>query len=370
MKTPIVLLIDDVKTNLMVLESILTKEGFGVLKAINGHEGRFIASTSCPDLILLDIYMPEEDGFETCQKLKTDPKTADIPVIFISTIQDVVNKVKGFELGAVDYITKPFENAEVLARTRLHLRFSQARSSLIEAQKAKLHHLAIAQQALLPRPEDFPEANFAVVYQPIQEAGGDFYEVVRISPGIFGYFVADVSGHDLGSSLTTSAFKALIQQNASPLYTPQESMKIINSVLGSILPEGQYLTVSYAQINRLRHSLITVSAGHPPGIYIEPNGCPYLLAEGGDLIGIFDSVSLEVKEIKISKGGRLFLYSDGLIEYLEPKPKSRKESINQLLSLSRKTLDLPLAEAVTRIVEHLSFGHVISDDLLLLGIEI
>ena len=163
---PVILIVDDVETNLLILKTILQKEGFHVLEAMNGASAREIASKQNPNLILLDIMMPGEDGFETCSKLKTNSVTAGIPVLFISALSDVDKKVEGFEVGAVDYITKPFENAEALARTKLHLRLSNARKTLIEDQRNRLKQLTKAQQEILVKPEDLPEAGFAVKYLP------------------------------------------------------------------------------------------------------------------------------------------------------------------------------------------------------------
>ncbi|MDA3940712.1 MAG: response regulator, partial [Spirochaetia bacterium] len=177
-KVPEILIVDDVKTNLLILRTILGKEGFNVLEAQDGITAMELALNNIPDLILLDIMMPGEDGFETCSKLKADSLTASIPVIFISALSDIEKKVKGFELGAVDYITKPFESAEVLIRTKLHLRLSRARKNLIEDQRNRLKQLTKAQQDILVKPENLPKANFAVKYLPMLEAGGDFYDVI------------------------------------------------------------------------------------------------------------------------------------------------------------------------------------------------
>ncbi|WP_299493303.1 PleD family two-component system response regulator [Acaryochloris sp. IP29b_bin.137] len=116
-----ILIVDDVPTNLSILAQTLRDQGFTVWVAKSGNKALKQLSHALPDLILLDIQMPGMDGLETCARLKADPRTADIPVIFMTALGDQVNKVKGLSLGAVDYITKPFEEAEVLARVRVHL---------------------------------------------------------------------------------------------------------------------------------------------------------------------------------------------------------------------------------------------------------
>ncbi|MGA1823621.1 MAG: PP2C family protein-serine/threonine phosphatase [bacterium] len=366
-----ILIIDDCLISIKPLAAVLKKEGFHVFQAPSGSEGRILAETEKIDLILLDKQMPEEDGFATIKKLKLNPKTAHIPVIFISSTQEVTCKVKGFDLGAVDYITKPFEYAEVLARIRLNIRLQRAQNALVEAQSAKLKHLAEAQQAILIDPEKLPDANFAVAYKPLHEAGGDYFDVIQISDGIFGYFVADVSGHNVGSSLATSALKAIIHQNIGPLYTPIESINMINDIMRLIMADDQFLTLCYAQVNRLRMQLTIISAGHPPPIYIDKEGNASTIITTGDILGAFESISLETKQIDISTGGHLFMYSDGLIENYQKMQKTRQDVMDELLTQCMSTKDSSIDEAVDLIMKNFLHEQIkLTDDVLLLGVEI
>lgn len=368
---PVILIVDDVKTNLLILKTILQKEGFHVLEAMNGASAREIAFKQTPNLILLDIMMPGEDGFETCAKLKANPVTAGIPVLFISALSDIDKKVKGFDVGAVDYITKPFENAEVLIRTKLHLRLSNARKILIEDQRERLKQLTKAQQEILVKPGDLPRARFAVKYLPVLEAGGDFYDVISFSEDIFGYFCADVSGHDLGSSLATSAFKALIHQNAGLLYSPEETLQIVNSVLGTVLGEDVYLTAVYAMLNRRKKEIIIVSAGHPPVIYFPIDGDPYKIEVIGDILGMFDNIVLEIRRVKVKQGDRFFLYTDGIIEEDETGKITRAAGLQRLLTGIEKTREIPLENSIENIMAGLfPSGKALDDDILLMGIEV
>jgi two-component system sensor kinase FixL len=124
------LLVDDTPTNLQVLFQTLDGRGHELLIAQNGEEAIQVARDARPDLVLLDIMMPGIDGFETCARLKADPELADSAVIFMSALDDTKDKVRGLELGAVDYITKPFHAEEVIARVDAHLRLRQLERSL------------------------------------------------------------------------------------------------------------------------------------------------------------------------------------------------------------------------------------------------
>jgi signal transduction histidine kinase len=120
-----ILIVDDNPTNLLVLSQALKSAGFTIRVAEDGESALDLVQHKQPALILLDVQMPGIDGFETCQKLKANPLTQKIPIIFMTALTDTENKVKGLSLGAVDYIPKPFEHAEVIARVRMHLQLKQ-----------------------------------------------------------------------------------------------------------------------------------------------------------------------------------------------------------------------------------------------------
>ncbi len=127
-----ILIIDDTVNNLRVLSSILTKEGYSVRKALNWQMALTACQSALPDLILLDIMMPDVDGYEICQRLKAWDITAEIPVIFISALDDVFDKVKAFQVGGVDYISKPFDFQEILVRVHNQLALRTAQLEILK----------------------------------------------------------------------------------------------------------------------------------------------------------------------------------------------------------------------------------------------
>lgn len=134
-KSEVILIVDDTPDNLLVLFSYLEKQGYKVLLAENGETALQIAQTQAPDLILLDVLMPDIDGFETCRRLKAKSTTREIPIIFLTALSETVNKVQGFKLGGVDYITKPSEQEEVLVRIQTHLSLQKMRHTLAKQNK-------------------------------------------------------------------------------------------------------------------------------------------------------------------------------------------------------------------------------------------
>ena len=134
-----ILIVDDTPDNLRLLAKILESHGYIVRKALNGRMALQAIHREPPSLILLDINMPEMNGYEVCQKLKASEASAQIPVIFISALEQLENKVQAFELGGVDYITKPFQEQEVLMRVKNQLLIQQQRQQLLE-QNQRLEH--------------------------------------------------------------------------------------------------------------------------------------------------------------------------------------------------------------------------------------
>jgi diguanylate cyclase (GGDEF)-like protein len=127
-----ILIVDDTPHNLRLIANLLKTRGYQVRAATNGNMALSAVHSVLPELILLDIRMPELDGFEVCQRLKSNPETCDIPVIFLSALDDIGDKLKAFEAGGIDYITKPFHVAEVLVRVETHLNLRRLQQRLAQ----------------------------------------------------------------------------------------------------------------------------------------------------------------------------------------------------------------------------------------------
>ena len=162
-----ILIVDDKLENLQVLESTLTESGYQVRKAINGAMALMGAVAKPPDLILLDIRMPDMDGYEVCQKLKANPTTKDIPVIFLSALDDVIDKVKAFKAGGIDYIVKPFQTEEILVRVQNQLHICQLQQQL----KGQNQRLMDLNQELTQSNQELEQFAYVVSHdlkQPLQ----------------------------------------------------------------------------------------------------------------------------------------------------------------------------------------------------------
>src|SRR6516225_486040 len=180
----VVLLVDDAPANIQVVNSIL-KDAYKIRVATNGAKALELAKgTPAPDLVLLDIVMPEMDGYEVCTRLKSDPETRDIPVIFLTGQTETEDETRGFEVGAVDYIHKPFSPAIVKARVHTHLVLRGIREQLarqLQAIKDELETARRIQLSILPR--EIPKIeglDAAARYIPMTSVAGDFYDFIQV----------------------------------------------------------------------------------------------------------------------------------------------------------------------------------------------
>lgn len=159
-----ILIVDDVPTNIKLLVDLLDESGLNIAVAKSGEIALEKVHKVAPDLILLDVMMPGIDGFETCQRLKADPRTREIPIIFMTALSEPVDKVKGLQLGAVDYVTKPIHQEEVLARINVHLELRRTRLQLIQEEKlASLGQLVAGLAHEINNPVNFIHGNLAYV---------------------------------------------------------------------------------------------------------------------------------------------------------------------------------------------------------------
>jgi len=364
--SPLVLVVDDDSITVRTLDGLLKRAGFRTASARDAAQALQGIREQSPDLILLDVNLPDGSGFDICQAMQGRGSAIATPILFISASEDTTTKVRGFEAGGVDYITKPIVGAEVIARVRTHLRLKRAHERLAELQAERVRQLANAQQGLMPRPQDFPDARFQVSIRQVLTAGGDFYDVLSAGEGAVDYLVADASGHDLAASLWTASLKALAAEYSGPLNLPIEIVRSINSSLCRILPPSAFFTLVYARFNHRTGRVLVVNAGHPPAIVIHPDQSEAtILRQEGDVVGAFADAAFGVAELTLMPGDRLFLYTDGLIE----TGGSYEGGLERLANTCVSNRNLPLSELVPAVVDDVMAGLSPADDTLLVGVE-
>jgi phosphoserine phosphatase RsbU/P len=365
-----ILVVDDSLQCRKHLEKILVSQGYSVFFAENGKEALKITKEHVPALILLDIIMPDMNGFQVMEKIRSNIELANIPVIFLTGNDDTVSKIKAFDLGAVDYIVKPFNPAEVRARVRVHLRNAIHANAIITSQAEKLKQIEIAKDSMLVKAQDLPEGKFAVTHKEVLEAGGDFYDVLHSSGERHVYFVADLSGHDIVASYMVPAVKALIKQNSLPIYTIEETLSMMNRVLVQIMEDEKYMTAFYLIVDRGVNKITWVGAGHPPAVYIPQEGEPELLESSSDVVGMFDRAEFFSFTKKVNKGDRIILITDGLLESQNNQSVWCRNT-SELLEKSKEVRNMPLEEIPEAFYgKFICNDQKLADDIIVLVTEI
>ncbi len=314
-----VLLVDDNPTNLQVLFQTLDGRGYYLLVAKNGEIALNIARKALPNLILLDIMMPGIDGYEVCRQLKADPLTHDIPVIFLSALGDTKDKVMGLDLGAVDYVTKPFQPDEVIARVNTHLTIHRLKRE-VQAKRDELEDelqsVAEEQRKLLPgRLPEIEGLKLGVHYETSRYAGGDYYDIIRLPDDQWGFMMADAAGHSTSAAVLVAMTCALFRSYPEPPTDPAKLLRDINSHLCN-LSNNSFLTALYMVYDAKSHHLRIARAGHPPPVLYRPQDAKAIELEckGVWPLAIDPYGNVPFTETTLQRGDRLMLYTYGITE--------------------------------------------------------
>lgn len=382
-----IMIIEDDAFNREFLRILLSTAGFSVVEASDGFEALAMLQHSVPDLILLDVVMPELDGISVCRKIKEKEILIDIPVIFLSSRTETQDKIIGLNAGASDYIAKPFETAEILARVRVHLDLQRvtrelrlANQELILKQQRIDQDLIAAeriQRKLLPQNNPIPQiVDVAWKFRPSHRVGGDIFNMIRLDADHMAFYILDVSGHGVHSALVAvSAFQSLLPQGGNVLTEngkiPTSPAEVL-SRLDAQFPQDQYeqyFTMFYLLLNITTGEIRYSAAGHPPGVVLSRDGELSFLDKGGSLIGLGGLVPFEEGQYCLSPGDRVILYTDGLTDYENATGEfyGLKRFQDRLQELSKA----PLSEILEGVWEHaLVFGAGAepADDISLLGI--
>ncbi|HKD05160.1 MAG TPA: SpoIIE family protein phosphatase [Bryobacteraceae bacterium] len=319
----LILVVDDTPLNISVITGAL-KDTYRTKVATNGAKALAIAAAiEKPDLILLDVVMPEMDGYEVCRRLKTDPATREIPVIFLTAQTEAEDETRGFEVGAVDYVHKPFSPAVVKARVQTHLALRETREKLaqqLSAIQKELETARLIQQSILP--ETAPQIDgldIAARYLPMASVAGDFYDFVVVDNKHVGILVADVSGHGMPAALIASMLKIALAAQSGHADDPARVLHGLNQALCGKF-QHHYVTAAYAFVDMEKRKLTYAGAGHPP-MLMWGTTSPGIreVAENGLFLGKFSFANYTSVEVQLDAGDRCLLYTDGVSEANNPE---------------------------------------------------
>jgi phosphoserine phosphatase RsbU/P len=313
-----VLLVDDAPANIQIVNSIL-KDIYKIRIATSGAKALELAKvTPTPDLILLDVMMPEMDGYEVCTQLKLRSETRDIPVIFLTGQTNVDEETRGFDVGAVDYIHKPFSPAVVKARVQTHLVLRGIREQLAQQLLAIQNELETARQIQLSiLPSEIPKIeglDIAARYVPMTSVAGDFYDFIVVDEKHIGILVADVSGHGMPAALIASMLKIALSAQGAHAADPAQVLAGLNQTLCGKF-QYQYVTAAYLFVDMQKRTLIYAGAGHTPLLLWGGSSKGVRdVTENGLVLGKFPFATYSSVELPLTAGDRALLYTDGISE--------------------------------------------------------
>src|SRR5215471_2883009 len=318
-----ILVVDDTPLNISVITGAL-KDTYKTKVATNGPKALAIAAADeKPDLILLDVMMPEMDGYEVCRRLKADPTTREIPVIFLTAQTEAQDETRGFQVGAVDYVHKPFSPAVMKARVHTHLVLRETREKLAQqllAIQKELETARLIQQSILP--ETVPQIvglDIAARYVPMASVAGDFYDFIVVDDKHVGILVADVSGHGMPAALIASMLKIALAAQAAHADDPARVLHELNQALCGKF-QHHYVTAAYVFLDMEKRTLRYAGAGHPP-LLMWSAASPVVrdVTENGLFLGKFDFATYSSVELPLSAGDHGLLYTDGISEANNPE---------------------------------------------------
>ena len=315
-----VLLVDDTQANLDVLCALLEGEGYNISLAPNGEIALRIAGRVRPDLLLLDVMMPGLDGFEVCRRLKAHDQTREIPVIFITAEDQTHSVVKGFQVGGVDYIPKPFRDQEVLVRARNALvtkfLFDQNRAyqEKMEKELQTAHDL---QMGLMPTEppllEGFQVAGRCI---PAGQVGGDLFQYFPSSEGGLALALADVTGHAMQAAIPVVLFSGLLEVQMEQGGSLEELFARLNRSVHRLLDSRTLVCFALARLDPGSRCLRLGNGGCPPPYHFRAGTGQVVEVKVGQAypLGVRPDTLYPSLKVPLETGDRVVFFSDGIVE--------------------------------------------------------
>lgn len=318
-----ILIVDDMALMRKMIFMTLAKAGYTkILEAEDGDDALEMIRAKLPDIVILDLNMPRLSGYDVCRALRQDPKTRDLPVLVQSASETPEERVQVFEVGATDFVSKPINQAELLARVGMHLQNRFLIKDLMAYRSRVAAELEMAreiQASLLPDSKSLKAITVSTgvainaTYQSSSELGGDIWGAWALGKGSFGIHIMDVTGHGVASALSTIRIHSATRRFKNKQADPEMFIRDLNEELSENFPTGQFATMFYAVYNCETRLLRYCGAGSPPPLLIAGNEVIEIDSSGLPL-GISKNAVYGVNQIEIPEGARLILYSDVIIE--------------------------------------------------------
>jgi sigma-B regulation protein RsbU (phosphoserine phosphatase) len=383
---PALLVVDDNEDNRYTLVQRLKRQGYtNLTTAVNGREALELLRSRPFDLVLLDVTMPELNGYEVLEQLKADTRLRHVPVIMISAVDQVESVIRCIELGAEDYLPKPFNPTLLRARVGASLEKKRLRDEIdahLARVEAELESARVIQLSMVPSRFPAPTAEapvgiFASLY-PARQVGGDLYDFFYAGPGTLCVVVADVSDKGAPAALFMARTKTLIRTLASlmrgaagAIPEPHEVLGRMNEELCQDNPHSMFATVFLGMLDLGQRRLRFSNAGHPLPYVAGAGGVTALEAPRGKPLGIRPTFTYATGTRQLAAGDCLFLFTDGITEALDENGELFSDS--RLEDVLRSVADGSTESVVTAVVEavrRFAGGAPQSDDIAALAVRL
>jgi sigma-B regulation protein RsbU (phosphoserine phosphatase) len=373
----VILLVDDTPANIHIAQAILRDE-FKIRVATSGAKAlELVKIEPLPALVLLDIEMPGMDGYEVCTQLKADPQTRDIPLIFLTAKTESEDETRGFEVGAVDYVHKPFSPTVVKARVRTHLTLRATSKQLALQLLAINNELEMAREIQLAiLPSETPKIrglDIAARYLSMSSVAGDFYDFIVVDEQHVGILIADVSGHGLPAALIASMLQVSLAAQFAHAAEPGRVLAGLNRALCGKFSR-HFVTAAYVFVDMEKNSISYAAAGHPPLLLRHGStGSASEVSENGLLLGHFPKEIYSSSQIPVERGDKAILYTDGILE--TNNPSQEMLGVDRFKRFVEDSHDVGAGEFADSLLDELSRwsghpkGEGQEDDITLLVID-
>lgn len=373
-----IVIVDDNEVNLFVMNKILTGAGYEQNKAFTSAQALFdylkldepYAEPAPVDLVLLDIMMPEIDGIEACKLIRGHKRYKDLPIIFVTSLDDSQKLVEALDAGGTDYISKPINKMELLARMRVALRLKKELDWRKENERKIRKELSLAarvQRVLLNKPVA-GDVRIDVTYKPSSTLSGDMYYWQKFDDHRYGIMLFDVMGHGVSSSLVSMFVSSILREAMRTLKEPDKVIKELNRQMTFLHSEGQdipfYFTAIYLLIDREKKTIEYINAGHPPG-YAHIDGTATVELKGGSCaVGFFEEIEVKKQILTYDDKVQLLIFTDGVYEAMQ---MIEEEADQQLKALTATNWNQDSPD-YTGVLERLPENQ--PDDICLISIQV
>ncbi len=380
-----IMVVDDVEVNRDLLSRRLQRMGHVVTTANDGREALDLTSDPSWDLIMLDVMMPVLDGIGALTALKANEATRHIPVIMISANTELETVVKCIELGAEDYLPKPFD--PVLLRARVGASLEKKRLRDREQARAKRMQKELEVGARIQRdflPESLPTVpgyQFAARFEPAREVGGDFYDAFRLPDGAVALVLGDVCDKGVGAALFMALFRSLIRAVSASQIGSHTVEMLESRVLHAVTVTNDYIANTHGRANMFATlfvgaldpatgTIAYVNGGHEPPRVVRAHGTVRtMLPPTGPAVGMLPEIPFTAGTIVLEPGETLLVLTDGITESRAPNGALfGDDATDALLTLPANSADALLDRVLGAVHAHAA-GEPAADDVTLLAVR-